>query len=256
MDQALSRCPARGRFVGSRFERPERPGDDERRTSMSAVEAPTRSTPTKGLRRMATVAATAGFGVLLFLSELLDPVGEGTPENLLSAATSSSGAMTTSSLLLLVSSILLVPAVVAIVRLTPKRGAALANAGAILLVMGALGHAMAATFYLVVAALPGTGLEHAELTKVLQHLDAAPSLAVSFLFIVSFGFGVLFSFIGLRRAGAVPLWVLGAVIAAFLMEVAAPGGHAIALVKQALGVVAFGYLAYAVARPQQVDLAD
>ena len=186
----------------------------------------------------------------------LDPVGEGTPENLLSAATSSSGAMTTSSLLLLVSSILLVPAVVAIVRLTPKRGAALANAGAILLVMGALGHAMAATFYLVVAALPGTGLEHAELTKVLQHLDAAPSLAVSFLFIVSFGFGVLFSFIGLRRAGAVPLWVLGAVIAAFLMEVAAPGGHAIALVKQALGVVAFGYLAYAVARPQQVDLAD
>jgi len=192
-----------------------------------------------------TAAATAGFGVLLFLSELLDPVGEGTPDNLLSAAASDPGAMMASSLLLLVSSILLIPVAAAIVRLTPTRGAGFANAGVVLLVMGALGHAMAATFYLIVSALPGSGLESTEVGMLLQHLDAAPNLAVSFLFIVAFGFGLLFSFIGLRRARAIPLWVLGTVIAAFLMEVAAPGGQAIALVKQGLGVVASGYLAYA-----------
>jgi hypothetical protein len=197
---------------------------------------------------MAMIFATAGFGVLLLLSEVLDPVGDGTPENLLSAATNASGRMISSSLLLLVSSVLLVPAIVGIIRLTPRRGAGLANAGAVLLVMGGLGHAMAATYYLVVSALPGSGLDSTEIDSVLQHLDSAPNLAISFVFIVSFGFGLLFSFIGLRRAGAVPTWVLGAVIAAFLMEVAAPGGQGIALVKQGLGVVAFGYLAFALNR--------
>lgn len=215
---------------------------------MSSTQAATRPARTGRLRHIVTVLSTAGFGVLLLLSDLLDPVGDGTAENLLSAATSNSGALTTSSLLLLFSSVLLIPATVAIVRLTPARGAAFANAGAVLLVMGALGHAMAATFYLVVAALPGTGLSEPDLAGVVQYLNEAPSLAVSFLFIVSFGFGLLLAFIGLKRAGVVPLWVLGAVIAAFLMEMAAPGGQAIAAVKQSLGVVAFGYLAYAMSR--------
>lgn len=215
---------------------------------MSSVETTTRSAKTGGVRRMAMIFATAGFGVLLFLSELLDPVGDGTPENLLSAATNASGGMISSSLILLVSSVLLVPAIVGIVRLAPGRGSGFANAGAVLLVMGGLGHAMAATYYLVVSALPGSGLDSTEIDAVLRHLDSAPNLAISFLFIVSFGLGLLFSFIGLRRAGAVPVWVLGAVITAFLMEVAAPGGQAVALVKQGLGVVAFGYLAFALNR--------
>lgn len=220
---------------------------------MSTVQAPTRPTRTSRIRRMATVIATAGFGLVLFLSDLLDPVGEGSPENLLSAATSNPGGMTTSSLLLLVSSILLIPAVVLIVRLTPGRGAGFANAGAVLLVMGAIGHAMAATFFLVVSALPGAGFDQSELMSLLQHLDSSPSLGISFLFIVSFGFGILFAFIGLKRAKVVPLWVLGAVIAAFLMEVAAPGGQAITLVKQALGALAFGYLAVVASRETPVE---
>lgn len=194
------------------------------------------------LRRRTIAVSAVGSAVTLLVSDLLDPVGEGSVNNLLAAATDHTGAMVGSSLLLVLSSILLIPTIVGILGLVIDRGAATTNVGAVLLTLGAFGHAMAATFFLIVSALPEAGLEQDAIATALAHLEDAPNLAIVFVFILTFALGLLVSFIGLWRARVVPTWVLGAIVGAFAIEFAAPGGQAVALVKQALTLVAFSYL--------------
>lgn len=196
-------------------------------------------------RRQRTIAlATAGTALTLLISEALDPVGDGTAENFVAAATARQGTMIASALLLLVSAILLVPAIVGIVKLLPHRGSGLGHAGAVLLTLGAFGHAMAATFYLVISAMPSSPIGAQRTTQLIEHLNNSPTLAPAFILITAFALGLLFSFIALHRAGAIPAWVLGAVIGAAAIEVLAPGDvAAIAMVKQALTLIAFAYLA-------------
>lgn len=222
---------------------------------MNAAQPRPRPSRTTRLRRRVIAISTAGSALALFASEALDPVGEGTPDNLLAAATTSQGAMVASALVLLLSSVLLVPAVVGIVHLVRHRGAATAHVGGALLVLGGFGHAMAATFYLIVSTMPGRGVDAGQVASLLERVDASPNLAVAFVFILSFALGLLLAFIGLRRARIVPTWVLGAIVAAFAIEFAAPGGYAVGLVKQALGLVAFGYLALREWRMSDADWA-
>lgn len=196
-------------------------------------------------RRRRTIAlAMVGSAVTLLVSEAMDPVGDGTANNLLAAADTQPTLMVASSLLLLLSAVLLIPAIVGIVQLMPRRGAGIGHLGAVLLTLGAFGHAMAATFFLVVAAMASGPLATADTMALVEHLNTSATLIPAFAFIIAFGFGALLAFIGLYRAGAVPSWVLGTVIGAILLELAAPGDvAALGVVKQALGLVAFTYLA-------------
>lgn len=197
-------------------------------------------------RRLVVALSLVGTEVALLASEALDPVGDGTADNLVAAGATQEPAMVASSLLLLLSAVLLVPAIGGILRMVPDRGSGLGATGALLLTLGAFGHAMAALFYLVVSAMPGGPWDRAELVALVDHLNTSPNIVVAFVFIMSFGVGSLLAFIGLRRAGAIPTWVLAAVIAASAIELLAPGGIlGLAVLKQALGVVAFGYLAIA-----------
>ncbi len=197
-------------------------------------------------RRLVITLATAGTAVTLLASEVTDPVGDGTAANFMAAANAQHGMLITSALLLLLSAVLLVPAVVGVVQQMPgRRGSTIGHAGAALLTLGAFGHAMAALLYLIIAAIPDSPLSVEEATGWVAHLNGSPTIAVAFVLIISYGFGFLLAFIGRWRAGVIPTWVLGTVIAAGAIEIAAPGGiFAIALVKQALGLVAWGYLAW------------
>ena len=219
---------------------------------MTATTAPDHGSRVRRRSRLTTALATAGTAVTLLASEVLDPVGDGTAENFVAAATGHRAAMITSAWLLLVSAVLLLPAVVGVVRLVPGRGAGLAHAGAVLLTLGAFGHAMAGTFYLVAAELPSPlGVQRAEVA--IDHLNGSAALAPSFVFIMAFALGLLLAFIGLHRGGVVPGWVLGAVAGAFAIEVVAPGDvPAVAVVKQALALVAFVYLAVVLWRGSEV----
>lgn len=162
-------------------------------------------------RRPRTIAlATAGTAATLLISDALDPVGDGTAENFVAAATARQGMMVASALLLLLSSVLLVPAIVGIVKLLPHRGSGLGHAGAVLLTMGAFGHAMVATFYLVTSAMPASPIGAQRSTELIEHLNNSPNLAPAFVFIMAFALGLLLCFIGLYRASAIPAWVLGA----------------------------------------------
>lgn len=196
-------------------------------------------------RREKTIAlATAGTAVTLLISDALDPVGDGTAENLVAAATERQGMMIAATLVLLLSAVLLVPAVVGIVKLLPHRGSGVGHAGAVLLTMGAFGHAMIATFYLVTSAMPASPIGAQRTTQLIEHLNNSPNLAPAFVFIIAFALGLLLCFIGLYRAGAVPAWVLGVVVAAFAIEALVPGVNpAVAIVKQTLTLIAFAYLA-------------
>lgn len=195
-------------------------------------------------RRQRTIAlATVGSAVTLLVSEATDPVGDATAQNLLAAAETHPTLMVVSSLLLLSSAVLLIPAIVGMVRLMPHRGAGVGHAGAVLLALGAFGHAMAATFFLVVAAMPSGPLPTDGLTALVEHLNTSATLIPAFAFIIAFGLGLMLTFIGLHRAGAIPSWVLGTIIGAGLLEFAAPGDvAAIGLVKQSLVLIAFAYL--------------
>lgn len=201
--------------------------------------------PRSHRRRQWTITlATVGTALSLLISEALDPVGDGTADNFLTAATTRQGTMIASAVLLLLSAVLLIPAIVGIGKLLPHRGSGIGHAGAVFLTLGAFGHAMAAAFYLITSAMPDSPLDAQATTVLIEHLNTSPSLAPVFGFIMAFALGLLLSFIGLYRAGAIPPWVLGTVIAAAAIEILAPGGiPAIALIKQALGLVAFAYLA-------------
>jgi hypothetical protein len=195
-------------------------------------------------RRLVIPLATVGTALTLLASEAVDPVGDGTADNLVAAATTHEGAMIASAVLLLLSAVLLIPAIVGMIERMPQRGSGIGHVGAVLLTLGAFGHAMAATFFLVVSAIPDGPSEPAATVALVEHLNTSPSIAVAFVFILAFGLGLLLAFIGLHRAGVIPAWVLGTIVAAFAIEVVAPGDVVgIALVKQTLGLVGFSYLA-------------
>lgn len=201
---------------------------------------------TANRRPLMIALASAGTAVTLLASEATDPVGDGTAANFMTAATTQQGLLITSALLLLLSGVLLVPATVGVVQqVSGRRGSGTGHAGAVLLTLGAFGHAMAALFYLVVAAIADSELSTDEAMALVEHLNGSPTIAVAFIPIIAYAVGFLLAFIALWRAGVIPAWVLGTALAAGLIEFAAPGDIvAIGLVKQALGLVAWGYLGW------------
>lgn len=198
-------------------------------------------------RRLIVAISLIGAFVALLASDLIAPnQGDGNAE-LLAAVADDRGAWLTSNLLLLVSTILFVPAVFGVLHLVRSRTPVLGHVAAGFGVLGALGHMGFVTYAVVVYEAAEAGAR-GEMVALLDRLDEGASVILLPL-IVSFGISVLLMGIALYRARVAPRWVMLALIAAFVLEIAAPGGSvAIAAVKQGLAAVSFGYVGVRILR--------
>lgn len=210
---------------------------------------PTTSTARR-LRRYTAGAALILFPALLVPQAVIDPASGGAGEVMYAAATEHRGALLASALLLLVSGLLMAPAVVGILHQARDRGAALANLGAGLGVLGGFGHFGIALFYIVALALPGG--DRAQMVAYIDRLNASPALgAVAFPLILCFGLGVLTLPWAAWRAGVFRVWGPTLATAAVLSHFALPPGLETPVVEVAALValtVVFGYLGVRILR--------
>jgi hypothetical protein len=200
------------------------------------------------LRRLTAGASLIVFPALLVPQALIDPAAGGTGEVMLRAATESAGALTTSAVLLVVSGVLMAPAAAGVLHRARDRGAGLANAGAMLAVLGGFGHFGIAMYYLVALSLPGG--DPAEMVAYIDRLNENTALGyVAFPLILCFGLGMLVLPWAAWRAGAAALWApvvaTAVVLAHFVLPESVVPVEAAGLVVLA---VVFGYLGVGVLR--------
>jgi hypothetical protein len=118
--------------------------------------------------------------------------------------------------------LLWVVAVVGVVHLIRSRGATLAQVGGGLALLGALGHAVMATLFLVLLGLPQDG-HRTELLPVLDRV-AGHVFPVALPLLMLGGVGVVLLAFALRRAGRAPLATPWLVSAGFVSEMVPLGG--------------------------------
>jgi hypothetical protein len=182
-----------------------------------------RPTTARRLRRYTAGAALILFPALLVPQAIIDPTGHGSGEDIVTAATEHAGPMIASAILLLLSGILMAPAVAGVLHQARDRGAALANAGAVLAVLGGFGHAGIAFFYILGSATADG--DRGEMVAYIDRLNASPVLGfVAFPLILCFALGVLVLPWAAWRAGAVHWWVPGLATVAVLVEEGLPFG--------------------------------
>jgi heme/copper-type cytochrome/quinol oxidase subunit 3 len=205
------------------------------------------STATR-LRRYTSGAALILFPVLLAVQAWVDPASGGTGDVMTRAAAAHRGALTASALLLLVSGVLMAPAAAAILHQARDRGAALANVGAVLAVLGGFGHAAIAMYYLL--SLPLQGGDPEEMVAYIDRLNSTAAIgAVVFPLTLCFALGVVLLVWAAWRAGALPIWAPVAVTVAVLAEELLPTD--IVAVETAIIVVmtgVYGFLGLRVLR--------
>lgn len=112
--------------------------------------------------------------------------------------------------------LLWVVAVAGVVHLVRSRGATLVHVGGGLALLGALGHAVMATLFLVLLGLPQDG-HRAELLPVLERV-AGRVFPVALPLLMLGGVGVVLLAFALRRAGLAPLATPVLVSAGFVSE--------------------------------------
>lgn len=118
--------------------------------------------------------------------------------------------------------LLWVVAVAGVVHLVRSRGATLAHIGGGLALLGALGHAVMATLFLVLLGLPQEG-HRPELVPVVDRI-AGHVFPVALPLLMLGGVGVVLLAFALRRAGRAPLATPVLVSAGFVSELTPLGG--------------------------------
>jgi hypothetical protein len=212
----------------------------------------TRAPLARRLRRYTAGVALALFPALLAVEAPIDPAGDGTGDMMYTAATEHEGALALSAALLFVSGILMIPAVMAILHQARDRGSALANTGAVLGVLGGLGHVAIAMFYLFALALPGG--DQAQMVSYVERVNSSAAGAVAFPLILCFALGVLVLGWAAWRAGLVGWWGPVAVTVAVLVaEVLPAGAPALQVGANVLATVVFGFLGVRVIRMTDTD---
>ncbi len=199
-------------------------------------------TTTIRVRRIVAGVSLVLFPLFLLLSEVADPVADDRgPAGVFEAAVDQHAALVGSAWLLIASSIFLVPAVFGIAHLIRTRGAWLVHFGVLFGVLGAFGHVTAGTYYLIASATRNGN--EAEMVALMERVDSSGAIAGVFPLILSFAVGMLLLALAAWRArfasGLVPL----AIVAALVLEFASPAlPDVAALLKQALALVAFGWI--------------
>src|SRR5690606_18950732 len=133
-----------------------------------------RASTSRRLRRYTSGAALVLFPALLVVQAPIDPATGGTGEVMYTAATEHRSALALSAALLFISGVLMIPAVTAILHQARDRGGALANVGAMLGVLGGLGHVSIAMFYLFAMALPGG--DRAEMESYVERINESAAV--------------------------------------------------------------------------------
>jgi hypothetical protein len=217
------------------------------------MSAPAPATTARRLRRITCGVSLIAIPALLVVQAPIDPAEGGTGEVMLRAATEHRTALTVSALLLLVSGMLMAPAAVAILHQARDRGAVLANAGAVLAVLGGFGHAGIAMFYLFALPLPGG--DPAEMVSYVDRLNETAAVgAVAFPLIMCFGLGILVLGWAAWRAGTVGLWAPGVVTIAVLAELVLPfSSNAVAIPALIAVTVVFGTIGVRVLRMSDTE---
>ena len=165
------------------------------------------TTPARRLRRYAAGTALVAFPLLLIVQEFTNPLDGGDGADFLEVAGGRSrGALVTSMFLLMLAGVLTIPAVSGVLHQARDRGAALANSGATLLVLGGLAFFGEGVIWMAATALPGG--DPAEMAAYFDRLTESSLVgAVSMTLMLCFGLGAAILPWAARRAGAVPWWV-------------------------------------------------
>lgn len=177
--------------------------------------------PARRLRRIVAGTALVAFPVVLVVQEFTNPLREGDGADFHDVARDSRGALVTSLLLMMLAGALMAPAVSGVLHQARDRGAALANAGAVFLVLGGLGLFAEGVIWVTATALPGG--DPAEMAAYFDRLtESSLTGAVWMTLMLSFGLGLLMLPWATWRAGAVPVWVPALATVAVVAEFGLP----------------------------------
>lgn len=173
-------------------------------------------------RRVTTAASLVLWPLSMLGAALVQPQIGDRPSQVYDAAANHAGRIAASVGIGGPGVLLWVVAVAGVVHLVRTRGATLATIGGGLALLGALGHAVMATLFLVVLGLPEDG-HRAELLPVLDRI-AGHVFPVALPLLVLGGVGVLLLAFALWRAGVAPVATPALVTAGFVSEFVPLGG--------------------------------
>jgi hypothetical protein len=191
-------------------------------------------------------------GALLLIGALLadvaeyvfDPINGDAGTKVYDAAAAHPGRLVASAVALLVSSVLIVPAVRGLMQAVGERGRRAATVAGGLSVLGAMGHAALAAIYLIWTQLPKDGASRDQMVALVERVNAAPSMALIGVLIISFAFTFLAVTIALARARVIPAWTIALVVAGAVAQGATQNAELpasllpLALVGGAVAIVA------------------
>jgi hypothetical protein len=143
---------------------------------------------------------------------VLDPINGDAGTKVYDAAAAHPGRLVASAVALLASSIFIVPAVRGLTQAVGARGRRMATAATGLSVLGAMGHAALAAMYLIWTQLPKGGASRDEMVALVERVNAAPSMALIGVLIISFALTFLALTIAMARARIVPVWTIALVV--------------------------------------------
>jgi hypothetical protein len=198
--------------------------------------------------------AGLAFGVLAFsggdvLRRLVEPSTPSTAATT-AAVAEHQGMWFAAGALELFSALLLVAGAIGALALVRARGRALTGVGAALLTTGAVastGHTIG--YYGTYAAYAQSGLDAGSLTRLNSTTDALGGIAIG-LFMLGMLVGPIVLTVGLRRAGAVPIWV--PVLAVVFVVAGAVSSVAAGVVGLLAGLASLGYVGLTLLRAPDV----
>ena len=146
--------------------------------------------------------------------DLIDPANTSDPDKLFNAAAQHSDRMVISAILLLLTCVAIVPAALWLTRSLTGRGHPTGQFACALAVLGAMGHASLATFYLLVDQMPKGGGDRGEMVALLHRVNDAASFSILAPLVIAFPLAILLSLVAVYRGGIGPRWALAPIIAA------------------------------------------
>jgi hypothetical protein len=209
-----------------------------------------RITKTERFRRRVAGISLIGFAVMIVAQDLVGARTPGDAAGQYAAVAADPGGTIVSSVFLLASSIFLVPAVFGILHLVRERGVTLAHIGGGLAILGALGHVAVMTYQLTLVEMTRVGDREAMVPLIDRLSNSTTVGLIVFPMILAFALGLLILSIALWRARIMQGWAAALVLAAVVLDVAAPDGApaAVSTTKQLLAFAAFTYVGLRVLR--------
>lgn len=199
-------------------------------------------------RRLVAGISLIGFPVLGLASTIVG-TSEGTdtsPGDLYGLAVQHGDGMVAAALLFMASAVLIVPALGGMLHLLQGRGVVLGHLGGALVLVLAFAHMGYGTWLLMVSRVPAAG-DQAAMVAFLDRASLATDVLVWPLMIGTLG--LLLLGIALYRARLLPVWALGVMVLALLIDFTPLTDEKAGVVLVwALGVAPFAYLAIRVLR--------